>query len=80
MTSNSSATSTSVLSTATASIDGGGSGGPNGGAPVPGATGGGGQQVYGPPDSYISAVNALRRNVFVVGFVGCLVGGGLVVF
>jgi hypothetical protein len=81
MTSNSSATSTSILPTAPTTINGGGNGGANGGAPVPGATGGGGQQVYGPPDGYISAaVNALRRNVYVVGFVGCLVGGGLVLF
>ena len=80
MTGNSSATSTSILPTAPTNISGGGNAGPNGGAPSPGATGGGGGQVYGPPDGYISAVNALRRNVFVVGLVGCLVGGGLVMF
>jgi hypothetical protein len=80
MTSNSSTTSTSILPTAPTSVNGGGSAGPGGGAPYPGATGGGGGQVYGPPDGYISAVNALRRNVIVVSLVGCLVGGGLVMF
>lgn len=78
VTSNSSTTATSALPTAPANISGGGNAGPNGGAPSPGATGGGGGQVYGPDDGYISAVNALRRNVFVVGLVGCLTGGALV--
>ena len=50
-----------------------------GGAPVPGATSGGGGKVYGPDDSYIAAANALKRNMVVVTVIGCLVGGGLVV-
>jgi hypothetical protein len=37
--------------------------------------------VYGPPDGYVSAaIDALRQNVFVITLVGCLVGGGLVMF
>lgn len=74
------ATTTSPLPTAPTNINGGGNGGPNGGAPLPGATGGGGGKVYGPGDGYVAAANALKRNIAVVGLVGCIVGGGLVVF
>lgn len=79
VTGNGTSTSTTPLTTAPTSIDGGGSGGPNGGAPVPGATGGGGGSVYGPDDGYIAAAMALQRNMILVGLVGCAVGGGLVV-
>jgi hypothetical protein len=62
------------LPTAPANINGGG----QDGAPSPGQAGVGG--IYGPNDNYIAAATALKRNAFIIGFVGCVVGGALVVF
>lgn len=62
------------LPTAPANVDGGGANG----APSPGQTGVGG--IYGPDDNYIAAATSLKRNAFVVGFVGVALGGALVAF
>ncbi|KAJ3576666.1 hypothetical protein NP233_g286 [Leucocoprinus birnbaumii] len=71
-----SANSTSItpsnLPTAPTNINGGGSV-----APSPGAAGVGG--AYGPDDNYIAAATALKRNAFVVGFVGIALGGAMLV-
>jgi hypothetical protein len=58
--------------TAPTDIDGGG----QNGAPVPGASSSNG--IYGPGDSYVAAAAALRRNAFLVGVFGVVVGGALV--
>ncbi|KAF9241355.1 hypothetical protein BU15DRAFT_73482 [Melanogaster broomeanus] len=65
----------SPLPTAATSVPGVDGDGPNGGAPSPGASADGG--IYGPPDGYIAAAEALR-SVGMLGVVGVAVGGALV--
>ncbi|KAF5355858.1 hypothetical protein D9756_003788 [Leucocoprinus leucothites] len=67
-----STTTTSNLPTAPTNISGGG-----GAAPSPGGANVGG--IYGPDDNYIAAATALKRNAFVVGFVGFALGGAMLV-
>ncbi|EGO29032.1 hypothetical protein SERLADRAFT_456355 [Serpula lacrymans var. lacrymans S7.9] len=64
----------SNLPTAASSVPGV-NGGPNG-APSPGASAPGG--IYGPPDGYIAAANALKRNAVVVSLLGVTIGTALV--
>jgi len=65
----------SNLPTAASSIPGGNGDGADG-APSPGASAPGG--IYGPPDGYIAAADALKRNAIVVSFVGVTVGAALI--
>lgn len=49
-------------------------GGIGGVAPIPGASG----SAFGPGDGYIAGAVELKRNVFLVGLGGCIIGGALV--
>jgi len=66
-----STTTNSPLPTAPTNVDGGGQN-----APFPGASGSGG--IYGPGDSYIAAGLMVKRNAFLVGVTGVIIGGALV--
>lgn len=69
------ASTTTVYSTAPSSVSGENGGGPGGQAPSPGQSASNG--MYGPPDSYIAAAEALRC-AGMLGFLGLVVGGAFV--
>ncbi|KAF8324648.1 hypothetical protein F5887DRAFT_943452 [Amanita rubescens] len=69
---NATTSATSTLPTAPTTVTGGGI---SGMAPIPGETGG----QFGPPDGYIAAATALRRNALLVGLGGCIIGGALII-
>jgi len=60
------------LPTAPTDVNGGGAV-----APSPGQSSTGG--IFGPDDNYIAAASALKRNTFVVGFVGLALSGAMLV-